>query len=76
MSLHTDRAYEKLRKSGGLAGALSFDQWNGLANMSKRELVEIAMRLGGLCTDECDNADMAYDRVLEEHNALKQAGIL
>ena len=76
MSVHTDKAWRQLRDSGAMAGALSYGQWNTLASLSKRELIEIALRLGGLCTLECDDAALAYDRVLEERDALRENSII
>ena len=76
MSIHTDRAWRKLRESGALAGNLAPGEWKTLSGLSKRELIEIAMRLGALCTDHCDDSRLAYLRVIAERDALRDARII
>ena len=83
MSIHTDRAYRKARQNGA-ASAISYGTWQTLMSMSKRELAEIAIRLGSLCADNdsCDDAlsgvggQSALARVMEERDALKANGLI
>lgn len=78
MSLHVAKAQNLSLSKGGHAGKP--DNWN-LWNFSKRELVEIALHLASVCAD-CDGSEEALEgtaahrRVLEEHAALKAAGII
>ncbi|MEL7281328.1 MAG: hypothetical protein AAGK79_13290 [Pseudomonadota bacterium] len=68
MSVHVQRAQDKAALMGAFAGdPETFDLWE----MSKRELVEIALRL----TME-DGVDQAAARVREERRVLKQADII
>ena len=78
MSIHTDRAFSKAQFLGASA-ARDRSTWAQLMAMSKRELAEIAMHLGALCTDSYDdalNSDGALERVLEEHSNLKANRII
>lgn len=72
-SIHVDRAIKKARAKGGFAGD---DAALPLWEMSKRELIEAAMRLGGMTTeDPADPAECA-SAVIQEIETLKGNGIL
>jgi hypothetical protein len=72
MSIHTSNSREKAARMGGYAGR---DEARPLWDMSKRELVEIAVRLGEMCSDE-GGAENGIARAIEEHRILKQNGIV
>ena len=80
MSIHTWRSF-RVAESKGAAAAHNQETWAFLIGLSKRELAEIAMHLGALCTDT-DSYDLAlFDgaalaRVKEEHRNLTLAGII
>ena len=73
-SLHQWEAIKKANRMGGYAGhpdAVS------LWDMSKRELVEIAIRLAEMTTDsDSPSVEDAIARVREEHRALKANNII
>ncbi len=88
MSIHTDRAYRAAQKRGA-AAAISYETWNSLVTMPKRELAEIAMHLAALATGHYDVAiaggsiiagktDLvsALDRLLDERQTLKANGLI
>ncbi len=68
MSIHKWKAMDKAARMGGYAGCKEAEP---LWDMSKRELVEIAMRL----TMASSPAD-AVKQVFDEHQALKANGII
>lgn len=68
MSIHTWRAREKAAAMGAFAGD---DSAAPLWELSKRELIEIALRL--TMTEEPAEA---VKRVQEEHRCLKDNGII
>lgn len=79
MSIHIMRSQEKARLKGAFAG----NEGNAcLWDLSKRELIEIALRMGAiLCetTDSYEDAlegDGARERVLDEHRKLANADII
>jgi hypothetical protein len=72
MSLHTWKARDKAARMGGYAGR---DEAAPLWALSKRELVEIAARLGELCSD-AGGAENGIARTIEEHRILKANGIV
>jgi hypothetical protein len=72
MSIHTWKAREKAARMGGYAG---HEDAAPLWEMSKRELVEIAIRLGEICSDEA-GAENGIARAIEEHRILKENGII
>lgn len=72
-SIHAHRSREVARQLGGFAGAdCALPFWE----MSKRELIEIALRLGALNSGYCDNAEAGSEIALEEHRALRASGII
>lgn len=73
MSIHTWKSIEKAREKGAFAGEdLAVPLWN----LSKRELIEIALRLGGLTAGNPDDLAAAVDAVNNEHATLRRAGII
>ena len=50
---------------------MDYERWNTLVKLSKRELIEIALRLGALAGDSCDDEEEGYRVVMEELEALK-----
>ena len=71
-SLHVYKSIDKARANGGYAGLkASLPLWE----MSKRELVEIAARLGEICADE-GGAENGIARALEEAAALRANRII
>ena len=73
-SIHQWKAIEKANLMGAYAGN---PEAVPLWDMSKRELVEIAIRLGEMTAD-CDSPSVedAIHRVKEEHRTLKGCGII
>jgi hypothetical protein len=72
MSIHTWKAREKAARMGGYAGSPAAAP---LWELSKRELVEIAARLGEICSDE-GGEEGGIARAIEEHGILKANGIV
>lgn len=73
-SLHQWKAIEKANLMGGYAG---HPDAVALWDLSKRELVEIAIRLGEMTADsDSPSVEDAIARVREEHRALKANGII
>lgn len=67
-------AMSKAARLGGYAGR---PETSGLWDLSKRELVEIALRLGEICADADEiTVDDAIARVWEERRILKANGII
>lgn len=75
MSIHTDKAFEVAQRKGAYA-ACSYTNWCGLMALSKRELAEVAVRLGAVAAGECDSAEVGYQRAMNERDALKANGII
>jgi hypothetical protein len=71
-SIHTWKAREKASRLGGYAGAPDAAH---LWDLSKRELIEIALRLGQQCAEN-DSMEAAIKRVNEEFLALETNGII
>lgn len=74
-SLHIWKSIEKAASKGAYAGS---EKTVPIWEMSKRELVEIALRLGELCADADGpyTIDNAIARVLDERRILTEQGIL
>jgi hypothetical protein len=76
MSFHIQRAIEVAQGKGAYAGeSVNRKIWD----LSKRELVEIALHLAASSTDSYDEAlggAGACERVFAEHKSLKDNGIL
>lgn len=67
------RSKAKARQLGAFAGQ---DCAKPLWDLSKRELVEIAIRLGALTSGDCDSADAGVRAALHEHQTLVRSGIV
>ena len=78
MSLSTDRAFHRATAAGAFSGAdgIGYEGWNAIAGLSKRELIEVGLRLGAICADDPDESKAGQDRFWEEWRALKQARII
>lgn len=78
-SLHSYKSM-RVAASKGAQAAHSFERWNYLTNMTKRELAEIVCHLAALATDSYDDAlasdDVLLGRVREEHDALAANGMI
>ena len=72
-SIHVTWAIEVSRVKGGWAGRLSVSDLWGL---SKRELVEVALRLGALSSGFCDSVSSGRKAVLDELDALRGNDII
>lgn len=72
MSIHIWKAQEKAARMGAYAGNTEAAE---LWSLSKRELIEIALRLGEICADDF-SVDGAIARVKEEHRILREQGII
>lgn len=75
-SIHTDRAIAVARSKGAAAGNPANAD---LFQMSKRELVEIALHLAALCFESYDDAlanGSARLRIIEERGALHDNGLI
>ena len=75
MSIHTDRSFHLAREKGAMA-SWTYENWQALMAMPKRELAEIAMHLASICTDEYGVAAPAFTRLIEERDALKLNGLI
>jgi len=72
-SLHIDKSIAKARRMGGFAGqSRAMPLWD----MSKRELVELTLRLGALAARAPDSCAAGAEMAENEHRALKANGIL
>ena len=77
MSIHTGRTYDKLAREGKtFTGTLTYEQFADLAELSKGDLIEVALRLAGSVIGDPDTPAAGYDRVVEEHKCLQRNGIL
>ena len=74
-SLHTDAAFRIAEAKGAFAGA-DYSRWNALVSLSKRELVEIALRLGAQVSGDLDSPEAGFQQVLHEHATLNANGVL
>lgn len=75
MSIHTWKAYRIAERKGAWAGQ-DPDRWQVLAKLSKRELIEIALRLGASAAGECDNPQAGFLQVIDERDALRANNII
>ena len=77
MSVHIWRSFEVARGNGAWS-AHDERTWKVLTAFSKRELVEIAIRLGARLSDDDTGEDVeaALQRVLEEARALRANRII
>lgn len=78
MSLHTNKAFA-LALTKGAAASRNREHWTVLVHMSKRTLAELVLHLAAQTTDSYDTAiesDGAYNRVMEELDALKANGLI
>mgnify|MGYP001167108735 CR=1 FL=1 len=67
------KSIEKAREKGAFAGVESaLPLWN----YSKRELVELALRLGSQAAGEADDAEAGVRAVEAERESLARAGII
>ena len=67
-SIHAWKSIEKANDAGGFAGDHgALPLWD----MSKRELIEIAIRLGAQVAGECDTASAGIAVALQEHESLR-----
>lgn len=73
MSIHTEKARALAQQKGAFAGT---DAALPLWKMSKRELVEIAMRLGVLAGDGDESPEGGARRAIEEAKILVSNGII
>lgn len=72
MSIHTSKAQEKARSLGGYAGDPDVDD---LWDMPKRELIEIALRLGEQAVG-VEGVDFGANAVREEARVLRANKII
>lgn len=73
MSLHTDRSIAKARQHGAFAGQAAAQPLWGL---SKRELLEVAIRLGAQAAHDPDNAAAGISTVTAELRALRDNRVI
>ena len=73
MSIHTDKARAIAAKRGAWAG---LDASLPLWRMSKRELVEIAARLGAMAIGDGSSSDAGIRIALNEAETLRSNGII
>lgn len=72
VSIHIWKSINKAARKGGYAGrSETIDLWG----LTRRELIEIALRLGELCSDE-GGFDGALERVREEYRILSEQNII
>lgn len=78
MSIHFWKSHDLARKKGAAFGTLSPDDLDVIGKLSKRELIEIAMRFAALIEgDESVLFDgRAFARIMDEHATLSAAGIV
>ena len=78
-SIHTYNSM-KVAAAKGAWAAQSFDRWNYLNDMSKRELAELVVHLAALATDSIDETlqsdELLIGRIQEEREALAAAGLI
>lgn len=72
-SIHIHKSIEVAKAKGGFAGE---DAAMPLWNMTKRELVEIAVRLGAANSGKCDSPEAGAKAAIKESEALARAGII
>lgn len=72
-SLHSVKSQRKAGRLGAFAGALDTTH---LWSLSKRELLEVALRFGALNAGESDNITAGIKAVDTEIAALRQARII
>ena len=72
-SIHAKNSRNVAIAKGAFAGATcAIDLWD----LSKRELIEVALRLGALLEGECDNPEVGCKAVIEELQALRESGVV
>lgn len=76
MSIHFWKSYAVAQQKGAFLGALDTEQAKSLGDMSKRELIEIALRLAALQSDNADDPEQAYHRLQDEAHNLRANGII
>ena len=76
MSIHFWKSVSIARQKGAFLGALDTEQAKSLGDMSKRELIEIALRLAALQADNPDDPEQAFHRLQDEAHNLKANGII
>lgn len=79
MSIHKHNSF-KVAQSKGAQAAHSFERWQYLTDMSKRELAEIVCHLAALCTDSYDETlssdALLIARIQEERDALSACNLI
>lgn len=77
-SIHFSNSRKLAAEKGAAFGVLPLKEAETFADMSKREMIEIMLRLAALCEgDESAVFDArAYNRVMAEHAALKENGLI
>jgi hypothetical protein len=76
MSIHLERARNVAAKKNAAFGALSYEDAMRVGELSKRELIEMALHLAGLAQG-CDAHDpLAYKRLMLEHTILKENDLI
>ena len=73
ISIHVEKAIALAREKAGWAGRPSCRKLWGL---SKRELVEVALRLGALNSGYCDSVSAGRKAVLDELDALRENKVI
>lgn len=75
-SIQQTKAFNVALSKGAFSASQDYAVWDQLVSMSKRELIEIAVRLGASAAGECDSAAAGIKAVFDEHEALKANGII
>jgi hypothetical protein len=75
MSIHLWKSHTLAQKKGAWFGALRIEHAERLGKMSKRELIEIALHLASLNSDDPNSPEHAYHRVMDECFNLKANGL-
>lgn len=77
MSIHTWKSFE-IAKRNGAWSATNERTWKVLTALSKRELVEVVIRLGAQLSDDDTGEDVesALQRVLKEARTLRANRII
>lgn len=72
MSIHLERAHTLAKKKNAAWGALSYQDAMQVAELSKRELIEMALHLAGLAQGVDAHDPLAFKRLMLEHKILKE----
>lgn len=75
MSIHLWKSHALAREKGAWFGSLSNEQVKRLGEMSKRELIEIALHLASIAADNPDDPQDAYNRLMDEAFTLHANGL-